>query len=100
MADGLTVPSFAPGGMPPGGGGPPGTAPSPEGPVGFPAGANPESLANLELVRGIVKNASMLAQKIPGAVDIVRQINDLTQKLQMKIMQTGPAPQAQAPPVA
>jgi len=88
MADGLTAPDFQ--GSPLGG--------NISG--GSPAGANPESLANLELVRGIVKNASMLAQKIPGAVDIVRQINDLTQKLQMKIMQTGPAPQAQAPPVA
>lgn len=61
---------------------------------------NPEVMENLKLVNEIVRNARMLAQKVPGAVDIIRQINDLTQKLQMKLIQNGPTPQPQAPPIA
>jgi hypothetical protein len=56
-------------------------------------------MANLDLVKGVVTNLRLLAQKIPGAVDIVRQMNELAQKLQMKIIQSGSSPEPQAPPV-
>jgi hypothetical protein len=78
--------------------------PNDQGPGGgFPSPApgrqNPDAMANLDLVKGIVSNSRLLAQKIPGAVDIVRQINELAQKLQMKIIQSGASPEPQAPPV-
>ena len=53
----------------------------------------------LELVRNIVSSSRLLAQKIPGAADIARQINDLAQQLQLKIVQVGPTPEPMAPPV-
>lgn len=65
-----------------------------------PGQANPDATEKLQLVQGIVRNTRLLAQKVPGAVDIIRQINDLTQKLQVKIMQSGAPPTVQAPPVA
>ncbi len=60
---------------------------------------NPEAMQLLELVRNIVSSSRLLAQKIPGASDISRQINDLAQKLQLKIIQSGPAPEPMAPPM-
>ena len=53
----------------------------------------------LELVRNIVASSRLLAQRIPGAADIARQINDLAQKLQLKIIQSGPTPEPMAPPM-
>jgi len=53
----------------------------------------------LGLVRQIVSASRMLGQSVPGAVPIVRQINDLVQQLQQKIIQSQPAPEPQAPPV-
>lgn len=53
----------------------------------------------LELVRNIVSSSRLLAQKVPQAADIVRQINDLAQKLQLKIIQSGPTPEPMAPPM-
>lgn len=53
----------------------------------------------LDMVKQIVSASRMLGQMIPGAIPIVRQINDLIQQLQSKIVQTGPAAEAQAPPV-
>lgn len=90
----MTSPSFQ-GAQPPAGQPPESNAQQPLG-----AQQDPENMANLELVRGIVRNTRLLAQKVPAAVDIVRQINDLTQKLQLKLMQSGPGPQPQAPPIA
>jgi hypothetical protein len=48
---------------------------------------------------GIVANARMIATKVPGASDEVRQINDLVAKIQGKIKGGQPAPQSMAPPV-
>jgi len=76
------------GGSPPGGGNP-----SPA-----PATPNPEAAQMFELVRNIVSSTRLLAAKVPGAVDIIRQINDLAQKLQLKIVQNGPAAEPMAPP--
>lgn len=94
MADDLAYPSFtSPGGQ--------SDAGSPtQGATTPPGQGNPDSLEKLQLVQGIVRNTRLLAQKVPGAVDIIRQINDLTQKLQVKIMQGGAPPTVQAPPVA
>jgi hypothetical protein len=64
-----------------------------------PGRQNPEAMANLDLVQKIVSSSRMLGQKIPGAVDIVRQINELAEKLQTKIIQSGQSPETQAPPV-
>jgi hypothetical protein len=81
-----------------------GPQPEPQGPGGgqaspAPPTANPEAVQTLELVRNIVSSARLLAQKVPAASDIVRQINDLAQKLQMKIIQSGPTQEPQAPPM-
>ena len=77
--------------------------PEPQGPGGgfaspSPEQKNPEAMQLLGLVRNIVSSSRMIAQKVPGASDIVRQINDLAQKIQLKIVQGGPAPEPQAPP--
>lgn len=92
MAPGLPPPGFA--GESPEPQGPGGGMPSPAPPV-----ANPEAVQMLELVRNIVASSRLLAQKVPGAADISRQINDLAQKLQLKIIQTGPTPEPMAPPM-
>ena len=81
-----------------------GPPPEPQGPGGgmsspAPPVENPEAVQMLELVRNIVSSSRLLAQRVPGAVDIVRQINDLAQKLQLKIIQSGPTPEPMAPPV-
>lgn len=89
MADELSNPQLSQGGSEPG----------PVGTTAPPGQSNPDAMERLQLVQGIVRNTRLLAQKVPGAVDIIRQINDLTQKLQVKIMQSGPGPQAQAPPM-
>ncbi len=64
-----------------------------------PPQANPEATQMLELVRNIVSSSRLLAQKVPGAADLVRQINDLAQKIQLKVIQSGPTPEPQAPPM-
>ncbi len=64
-----------------------------------PPQTNPEAAQLLELVRNIVSSARLISQKVPGATDIVRQINDLAQKLQLKVIQTGPTPEPMAPPM-
>lgn len=74
--------------------GPGGGFPSPS-----PGSQNPEAMANLDLLQKIVSSSRMLGQKIPGSVDIVRQINELAAKLQQKIIQGGSSPESQAPPV-
>jgi hypothetical protein len=76
-------------GMDPGGG-----MPSPA-----PPQANPEATQLLNLVWNIVSSARLLAAKIPGAADTARQINDLAQEIQRKIVQAGPAPEPMAPPM-
>lgn len=89
--------------MPPGQGGA-GAAPAPNGqPPGGPGGGgaqqNPQMTQNMELLRQLVSSARLLARNVPGAADIVRQINDLAQKLQMRMVQAGPMPQREAPPM-
>lgn len=64
-----------------------------------PAKQDSTQMALIDSVQKIVSNARMIGQKVPGAVDIVRQINELTQKLQAKILQSGQSPESQAPPV-
>lgn len=93
MAPNLPPPSF--------GGGQPGEGASPGGgfPSPAPAQQNPEAGRQLGLVQQIVSSARMLGQSIPAVVDIVRQINDLAQKLQMKIVQAGQGGEPQAPPM-
>ncbi len=94
MAPNLPPPSFGGGQQPGEGASPGGGFPSPA-----PAQQNSEAVQQLGLVRQIVSSARMLGQRIPAAVDIVRQINDLAQKLQMKIVQAGQGGEPQAPPV-
>ncbi len=75
--------------------------PSPGGgsPSPAPGGDNAGAAQIMELVRTIVSASRMLGQRVPGAVPIVRQINDLMQQLQMKILQSQPPTESQAPPV-
>jgi hypothetical protein len=85
--------------LPPPGADNPGASPGGGFPSPAPAQANQGAVQILELVRNIVSSARMLGQKVPGAVPIVRQINDLAQQLQMKILQSQPGTEPQAPPV-
>lgn len=77
------------------------TSPSPGG--GFPSPAPPQpnqkAAQQLDLVRNIVSSTRLLGNMLPGAVPIVRQINDLVQELQKKIVASQGAPEPQAPPV-
>lgn len=54
----------------------------------------------LGMVRGIISNARQLAQAVPQAADLVMQINDLVQKIQIRIIKGQKAPEPGAPPVA
>jgi hypothetical protein len=60
---------------------------------------DPVAAQLLRMSLGIVANARMIATKVPGASDEVRQINDLVAKIQGKIKGGQPAPQSMAPPV-
>jgi hypothetical protein len=80
---------------PPGqGGSPGGGSPSPA-----PASNTGGAERTISLVRQIVSAARMLGQIVPGAVPEIRQINDLAQQVQMKIIQSQPSQEPQAPPV-
>jgi hypothetical protein len=59
---------------------------------------NNQAMQQLDLVRKIVSAASMLAQLTPTAVKDLREINDICQRVQMKIVQSGPQAEPQAPP--
>ena len=75
------------------GGAPGGGSPSPSTPQ-----PDPGAGQILELVRTIVSASRLIGQRVPGAIPIVRQINDLVQQLQMKILQSQPGQEQAAPP--
>ena len=50
-------------------------------------------------IRDLVSNARRIGLKYPAAAEEVRTINNAVQRIQQKILQSQPAPEAQAPPV-
>lgn len=65
-----------------------------------PAPAQPNTSGQLvNLVLGIVQNTRAIAQQVPAAGPIVRQINDLVQQLQRTIVANQPPSEPAAPPV-
>lgn len=60
---------------------------------------SPQNAANLKLVADMVRSSRLLAQNVPGATDLIKQINDLVRKVQMKILQSGGNGEVQAPPI-
>ncbi len=63
-----------------------------------PAQADPNTMA-LGWIRDVVSNARRIGMKYPAAAEEVRTINNAVQRIQQKILQSQPAPEAQAPPV-
>lgn len=51
------------------------------------------------LVHQIVQATRALSQQYPETAPVARQINDLVQELQMKIVQSQPPTEPAAPPV-
>ena len=50
-------------------------------------------------IRDVVSNARRIGMKYQAAAEEVRTINNAVQRIQQKILQSQPAPEAQAPPV-
>ncbi len=71
---------------------PPAVSPDPQQSGGM---ANQAAFSTLN----IVQNARSLAQQFPSVAPEVRQINDLCQKIQMKIAQQADSGQPAAPPI-
>jgi len=74
--------------------GPGGGFSSPAPPVNDPGAAQ-----LLKLLMTIVSSARMIATKVPGATNEVRQINDLVAQIQGKVKQQQPQQEPAAPPV-
>ncbi len=74
-------------------GAPPSISPAPAQPP------SPTAMQALHDVNAIVSAVRSLAQQFPAAVPIAKQINDLVQQLQGKIIQSLPPTETQAPPV-
>jgi len=53
----------------------------------------------LKLLMTIVSSSRMIGQKVPGTVPEVRQINDLVQRMQAKIVAQKAPTEPMAPPV-
>lgn len=64
-----------------------------------PAQPNPKATQAVSLVHQIISAGRALAQQFPATAPIVRQMNDLVQQLQMKIVQSQPPGESAAPPV-
>lgn len=64
-----------------------------------PAVEDQDGAALLKLSLGIVAAARMIGQKVPQVSSEVRQINDLVQQIQAKIVGNKAPAEAQAPPV-
>jgi hypothetical protein len=94
-----------PGAMPPSGEfGPSPNAGGPQGGQGptLPAPAQPPSpgaMQDVSDIMHIVNAVKSIAERHPQAVPVAKQINDLVQQLQMKIVQALPPQEVAAPPV-
>ena len=85
---------------PMGGDAPPEANPGPGGAPISPAPAQPDQNAMaLTWIKELVSNARRIGMKYPAAMEEVRTITNAVQRIQQKIIQSQPAPEAQAPPV-
>ena len=55
--------------------------------------------AAAQMIMQIAQAGRMIAMKVPGAADEVRQINALLQQIQRKMVGSQPAAEPAAPPV-
>lgn len=70
---------------------------------GFPSPAEPSDPGDSQLVARLVQTISASARRLglmyPAALEETRAINAALQRMQMKIVNSRPAPEPMAPPV-